>query len=306
MHIVKPFKNVLSDVRGNSISYYAKVLSTNAPDEALDEYIEQAYSANAEVKIEALKRKYISKIDNNTDYPVGSKNWIDAGALNSYRSVDDYLFTQTTATTDLVQEIDTSMANTISLMNITNVNELLIELIDLNTNEVVKEELVSLRDYGVTNFYDYLFKPFKNKKRLVKNIEWLPSSKVRITLYYTGVELGLGAVFCGTKEDTGISLYGATLGQKNYSVIDTDEWGYTKVVQRGVADTLDAKVLVQQNEIDTALKTFEDVRGTLSLFVLDARDRGVEKANVFGFCQKVSIPLEKSASEYSISIIGVI
>lgn len=304
MKIVKPYTSVLSDGT-NNIKYFNNIISTNAVDETVAEYVASTtYNANDEVKITSLKRKYISKIDGNTDYPVNSSNWVDMGALNSWSCFDDKLFSQTITSSDLIVEIDTSRATKIALMNLTAVTEAIIETTD-NSDGSIKTETISLRDYGVNNLYDYAYKPFRDKKQLLYDIEWLPSSKVKITLQTTQ-EIGVGMILSGIEESSGLTLWGSSIGQIDYSQINTDAWGNTSFVPRNVAKTVDAKLIIDTVEADTNMALFDDIRASLSLFIGDERDKGFESMNVFGFIKSVSIPLEVTKSEYTIKIIGVV
>lgn len=305
MKIVSPYKSLLTDVNSNSIEYFNTIISTNAVDENIAEYDSTAtYSIGDKVKIGALKRIYASKIDNNTSYPFGSPNWVDMGALNSYSCFDKHLDSTTTATSDLVVEIETSRATKIALLNMKNAISITIEVTD-KSNDSVKSETISLREYGVNSMYDYAYKPFRNKHKLVYNIDWLPTSTTKITIP-TATNIEVGMIMTGVEEDTGATLIGSSVGFKDYSIINTDDWGNTTFVPRGVADIIDADIIIDTAAVDGVLDTFRNARAQLSLFIGDERDKGFESLDTVGFVQDVKIPIDVAKSQYSISIIGVI
>lgn len=305
MKLVLPYKTTLTDIKGDSVEYFNTVISTNAVDETIAEFDDTAtYNINDKVKIGDLKRYYVSKIDGNTDYPYGSANWVDMGALNSYSCFDSHINTVTRATSDLIIEIDTSSATKLALINLKHVTEVTIEITDKSDN-TSKTEVISLRDYGVHSIYDYAYKPFRDKTKLFYDLEWLPSATAKITMPCAN-EISVGMIITGTEEDAGISLIGSSVGFKDFSVINTDDWGNTTFVPRGVADLIDADIIIDSVSIDAVLDTFRNARAQLSLFIGDERDKGYESMSTVGFVQDIKIPIDVTKSQYSISIIGVI
>ncbi len=309
MNIVDPYTSTLADVSGNQISYLNTIVSTNAVDETYSEYSATAtYIIGDYVKIGALKRVYQSKIDNNTDYPYGSPNWVDMGALNSYRMFDERIYTETTHTGgDLVVELDTSRATTLAILSVRGANTIRVVYTDTLQASVLSDVTYDMRDYGVLSMYDYAYKPFYDKSQLIVPLEFVPSSTVRITFHNAnGDEIGVGAVVTGIEEYLGITLVDTSVGYKDYSVINTDEWGNTTLVRRGTASVIDAKMLVDTNYVDVALEALKRARAKQILFTAGECGKGIESLTTIGFVQDVTIPLSVSKSNYSIKIIGVI
>ncbi len=305
MKIVKPFRSTLQDANGNNIEYFCKILSTNALDEELDEYDSSStYAVKSEVKIDSLKRKYRSKIEDNGDYPVGSINWVDMGALNSYSGFDNHIFSQTISTEDLEIEIDVSLATTVAIFNMQNITNLTIEHTNIDTDEIVTID-VNLRDYGAYSLYEYFYTPIKNKKQHIQEIEWIPNAKVKFSIPANGNEIAYGMILSGLSEDTGITLYSGEIGQIDYSIFETDAWGNTTFNKRAVANTLDAKILVDEENIDTVMDLSEDVRASLNLFIGDERDRGIQRMNIVGYLKSSKIPITPNKMQYDMKIVGV-
>ena len=305
MKIVAPYKSSLTDANANSIEYFNTIISTNAVDETVAEYnASTTYSIGDEVKIGSLERKYTSKINSNTSYPFSSANWVDMGALNSYSCFDSHLSSTTKASSDLIIELDTSRATKLALINLKHITEITLVTTD-NSDGSTKTEVISLRDYGVNSLYDYAYKPLRDKTKLFHTLEWLPSSSVKMTMP-APTQIEVGMILTGVEEDTGITLMGSSVGFKDYSKINTDDWGNTTFVPRGVADIIDANIIVDTSAIDGVLNTFKNTRASLNLFIGDERDKGFESMSTVGFVQDIKIPIDVAKSQYSISIIGVI
>lgn len=312
--VVSLEKEVISDTYSGvtySYEYYNINATCTATDTAHTTYADLAafMSANTThntddfIAITSLKRVFRCSADGTQGKlpPAYPSLWTDYGAINSFAAFDNTLTSQVESDVDFTITFEFNRINTIALLNMENMTS-----VRIRQSGTDIDKTVSLRDYGALSLYDLWYQPIKDVKNFkLIDLEWLPSSTVTLDFTVSGVGK-IGAVVSGYLEDLGATLYGSSVGFDDNSVYESDEYGIAKHTKRPAIDVIDAKVIVDNNEVDYVIAKLKERRGTTSLYIGDERDHGFESMTVLGYIKKIRVPIENpSKTEFPISIIGV-
>ena len=311
MKLIRPIKQTYTATYTNfslEKSYFCKLLSTTITDENYLLYDETATYNSGDFVIEPnTKRVYRSVASNNTAPLTDELSWIDWGATNSFRMFDEVANTQTKFTTTATIEITSNYHDTLSFINLKNINDIRVIQTDLSTNTVVYDKTFSLRDYGVSSLYEYWYSDIKLQTNLyIDDLLFLSNGKLTIT-FNSGGDGFIGGVVVGKKEDLGLTLYGTSVALKDYSTYKVDEFGNTTFIKKPYSRIINAKTRVEANMADYIFDKVASIRGEINLFVGDDRDKGFKSLITLGYIQDFNIPFSNPVSnEVPIKIVGVI
>lgn len=198
-----------------------------------------------------------------------STDWTSVGVSNYYAMFDNKNSTQTTNANTIEIDVGFSeLVNAVGLMNVEAASARF-QIWD-ETDTLVVDETIILRDYGVTNMHDYYFSPITALENYV-NVS-LPSfigNTGRLTLDATGGTAKLGSLVYGSQFEIGETRLGIGLGIKDYSTKDRDIFGNAVIVEREYSDLIDSVVTVQTNRIAEVRKTLSNYRAQAVVWVGD-------------------------------------
>jgi len=313
MNCVVPITTTLS-VTYDGITYakeYYKshTLLTGVVDENYPNWsTSTTYGLGDYVIVPELKRIYRSAIVGNIgSFPLASldTNWIDYGPVNSFRmfSNDDFIGSKTTGT-DIVMELDFSQRDTIALIDVDFLT-VKIELINTDTSLVVSTKDILGKDIGCFNYADYFYSTdIKYIKRVIVNdLEWLPSSKLKIT--FTG-NVSMSSVVYGTQQELGATLVGGRLRFEDNSKIKVDEIsGFRSVIRYGNLRVLDCEVVFDTDDFNTKSQMIQNIIGKNILWIPSKKDRFSESISI-GYIEDFELPMENmTKTQTQTRIIGV-
>ena len=314
MNFVSPLTTEVSTTNDNSTytqTYYGDMLSTSLTDSSVTEWSATTFSKDEYVQVSDLKRIYrASKDATASDYPPSTPDvWTDYGATNSYACVDNMILSQSESTADFNMTFQFNTCNTLSVMNIDNIEAIHIVEHDNSTNTDVYDKTINLRSYGASSLYAYWYNPIILLNQiLVDDLIWLPDATLTLSFTVTANSTGkVGAIVYGLMEELGISLMGSSVGFEDYSTYKVDIYGNTSFVRRGYANVIKAKVAIYTKRIDDTLAKLVKLRGKVSLFIGDERDNGFASMTTLGHIEKTTIPIDNPViSTFPMTIIGVI
>jgi hypothetical protein len=319
MTYVIPKKSILETVYNESIyqaSLYNSILSTDAEDDITTEWsnldangADLTFTQGQFVQVSSLKRVYrCASATSFNEYPPANPTiWTDYGAVNSYKMFDDVINSQTTFTTSCVFSLENNSTNTISFLNLSNINSIRVVQTDNISATTVYDKTFDLTDYGVLSLYDYWYKPVRYKQDLVlDDLYFLHDSTVTITLNSNGIGK-VGAVVTGLADDIGLTLYGTSVDVEDYSKYLVDEYGNTTFSKRGYARIINGQVMIDNNLVNDTVAKLAELRGSITLFIGDERKDGYSVLTTLGFIKGLKIALKNpNKTKYPIKIIGVI
>ena len=295
-----------------SFLYFANdTITTTATGDTTPEYDNTVQYLHGDyVKVSSVKRKFrcanVSGFIGKHPIDYLGIDWTDAGAINEFAMFDDSLSSATVSQNDFFTTMEIKGATTLTIQNLKNIANIRIVHKSAD-NSIIYSDTTYGRDIGRYSYYDYYTRPIKDIKKITTFLEWHGVSNIEISFTVeTGGTSEVGFFGCGVAYDLGATLYGSSVGYEDYSIYKTDEFGFTTFDKRVAVDIINGKVLIDVKKTDYALDVLKSLRGKLSHFIGDEREKGeIKSLNIVGYVKNLTIPIDgPSKNEYPIKIIG--
>ena len=219
--------------------------------------------------------------------PDNPTDWLDLGATNQYKLLDDRTSSQTTRTDNIQVTLGgVSKCDTIGLFML-DAQEVRIVVKD-SLSVTQYDETISLIQTGSSSWSDYFFKAVVYRSDLVLTI---PALYLNMTIELTvtagaGLDAKIGHVAAGKFFYVGCSLYGAEAGILDYSQKATDSFGETYLLERQFAKVVTAEVFVEPGAYDSVNSAFTNVRATPIIYDFNNETTDLESFQLFGFVRR--------------------
>lgn len=217
--------------------------------------------------------------------------WLDIAPANRYACFDNTISTVTTGTSPLVIEVQPGkICNSLSLLNISGATSLQIEVKDNVGGNVVYTKAINLDATSVLDWYMYFFEPFDLRDTVVlTDIPPYGNSVIKITLSGSGT-VSLGNFIYGTSTEIGDVQYGVTVGIRDYSVKDTDDFGNTIFVKRAFSRRMEPQLFLENTKLRYVYNLLSELRATPTVWV-GSEDAGYEPLVIFGFYKDFTVDI---------------
>ncbi len=260
---------------------------------------------------------YKSVVDNNlnvtpTDNP---SEWLRWSVSNRYAQIDLRATTYTTwdATTAtvpadnaLISTFNNESYDIISFGGVSGAS-ITVELYDNGDTLIHSETRVIYNRPNSNSWYNYYFDEFEIGVDASFLFRLPPQSGGYIT---TTVEADgdgaaqVGYMVAGSSVYVGDSLFGASLGLEDNSLIEIDDFGITTIVKRTANSFMDVDVVFPSQQVKQMERKASEVFGKIALFIGDESvDSGYEHLATLGYIEGyttvLSNPIQTQAS-YSI------
>ena len=239
---------------------------------------------------------YESAVSSNTSTPGTNTDWTDLGVSNYYAMFDTQNATQTKNLNAITFEVDfTAIVNSIGFINISGTT-LRIEIYESGGTNIY-DETIQLRDYGVSNVWDYYFTSFDYLENYVAfDIPYTSAGYGKFTLTAeTGVDAKIGSLVYGEQFEIGDTLMDMSLGIKDFSTIELDTFGNNTIIKRNYLDTIDTNVKVDNVNVQAVKRALTNYRSTPLVWVADENKA---YSLTYGIATKFSIQLQHPAYAY--------
>ena len=159
---------------------------------------------------------------------------------------------------------------------------------------------VTLQNRNVSNWTQYFLEPFVIKTDVFIGFP----SRADMTIYInvSNAYPKVGALMIGNFIELGDAGYGVSSSIDDYSVVTTDEWGVSKLVERDYVKRVNYPVTVENWAMRRAFSTLAALRATPAVFI-GSDDYRYTPFTVFGRVARFSVAL--SFATYSIVNIEV-
>lgn len=214
-------------------------------------------------------------------------NWLDIAPSNKWAMFDNYVSTQTAATSPLTVVIKPGLVNGLALFGLVGTS-LTVTVRDGLAGPVVYTTTISLEDSVVSDWYQYFFEPFTQLAEVVLT-DLPPYGDAHITVSVTGsgtVKCGILAV--GTTYAVGETQAGASVSITDYSRKVTDEFGTTTFVRRAYSRKMSATTWIASASMNKVMQVLADLRALPCVWI-GTTVEGLEPLTVFGFYKDFSI-----------------
>lgn len=239
-----------------------KRTTMNATDEVLSSWlVGTTYGLLAQVK--HLHEIYESRVAGNVgnDPVTATDKWRALGPLNSWAMFDTTTETQTKNATSILFTLTLAQAvNSIAFLNC-DAQTIRVKMTDPVAGIVFDETVSMTSTDGITDMWAWLFLPIDRRRDYVfMNLPLFSSAVIEVTINNPGSTAKCGVCTVGLLKSIGTSDYGTGFGIVDYSRIIEDEFGSRKVVLRGFAKRMSARITMLRNEVDGAARKLQDYR----------------------------------------------
>jgi hypothetical protein len=193
--------------------------------------------------------------------------WLDRGINNRWRMFDDANTSQSTFG-DVI-DVTFSVAKTINTVALMNLVASEVQIIATASGVVVYDQTFSLGS-GLTtsSYYSWFFDPIiRRTDVLAADLPPYPAMQVRVIARGIDTAVAVGTIIVGHAIALGTTLYGASVGWRDYSRIEADEFGERQIVERGYSKTGTFQLFVDPSALDGVMATLARRRAKASLFI---------------------------------------
>lgn len=239
------------------------ILASNVTQDVPDWVSTTTYAKGDLVVYQDCQTVYESLTNSNTGNipPDSPLEWLAIGASNYYALFDGKNGTQTENLESISYTVSfDQVVNSIALINLDKATTVQFEAWtsdqDYTVDTPTFDETVNLRDYGVSDFYEYWTYTVKERKNYTSfDFGTVIGGTGRMTLSgATGETVKVGSLVYGNQFYIGKSLWGAGFGIKDYSTKETDEFGNYRIVEREFKDRITVEVLLENNHDSQPVK----------------------------------------------------
>jgi hypothetical protein len=279
MKLLKPIKFDVSHlISSNAVETYApyNAGTTYAKDDYVD-YATQIY--------QSLVNSNLGKTPDTNPL-----HWQLVGPDNTHAMFDNQVSTKTTSSTPLIVEVKPDKAiNALAFLNL-DATELIVELDDPIAGNVYSNT-IDLDDTIILDWYDYFFEPFRFSTEVVlTDIPSYKNSTITITLSKSSGSVSIGNFVYGSIYHIGHTQYGTSIGNKDFSVKETDEYGNTTFIERAFSRRMQAPIILDKTQTRSVSTLLDSVRATPCVWI-GSEDSDYKPTIVFGFYKEFSMEI---------------
>jgi len=276
------------------------LIETNVEANAEAEYNPATtYALGATVQIATAHRVYESLVaDNLGNAPADNPTkWLDLGATEQYKMVDEFVNTQTSMAEELHVTVGMDRLDHLLLLGVvgTEINLKLWDgaslLWEETTDLVYTDPLLSVIEDWQGYFFGQNARLYSDIFRQVTVLAFTPTLEITIT--YPGGTAKLAMVTAGLAVHLGATQYGAEIGILSYSKKVTDGYGRTYLKQGARAKRNQLLVWVDSARIDIVNQWLMELDAIPCAWVGDEKC-GTMALLTFGFFRDYGIVLEKT------------
>lgn len=200
-------------------------------------------------------------------YPNETVNWLDLGAANRYNMFHLERNTQSIETSSpLTVEINTG--ERVGMVAIGNIeaNEVTLYVYD-SSAALVYSETKDLINRTITGWFDYFYQPFLQvENTLFTNIPINITHTHKLTFTKVTGSVKVGSVVMGMPFKVGISRVGAQARRMNFSTIDRDFDGESKITIRRSIPKTSQEVVIDKSNLNSVAKLVDDLNGVVTVW----------------------------------------
>lgn len=233
--------------------------------------------------------------------------WLFVSATNRFKMFDVSVGSGTTNSGTIDVKITPgSVCNSVVLFDVDGSSAQLI--VRNSANTIVYDETRSLADFSAINsYYNYFFSPITETG--ASEVAFLDIPNYSGASFQLIIDAGAGTASCGEMivgQQTALAVtnFGTSVGIKDYSVKNIDDFGNVTIIQRAYSKRADYDVTVETSDVSAFTRFLASVRTTPVVYI---GDETRSETIVLGYYRDFSIVLSgPSISECSLSVEGLI
>lgn len=249
-----------------------KLVYTNVPEDDYTAWSAGTYPADTWVRHNHRVWKALKETNKEPGSADAANDWLDGGATNRYKCIDEKVGTQTTREDGIVIEVEASeFVNSVALLNVF-ANSIKVQMIDPVEGVVFEREAFTY-DAGVKNWWQYFFKPIRRRTDVVfDDLPLYAGVTLRIELIVPeGTVARLGTLIIGSRFDLGCARYGSSVGIRTHSIKEFDEWGSVFISKRPWAKRVELDLLIDTDRVDEVINELAPLESEACVYIGHSR-----------------------------------
>lgn len=289
------------------------ILNTNVPETEPEWVAGTTYEQAAVVRYNHRVYKSIVAGNQGNQPDVSPASWMDQGATNPYRCIDEYI-NSATEHSSIEMTIRAARISAIAFFGVSGTN---MRLVMRNDKEgLVMDREVGLMRWAVSggqsckSWSEYFFGARIRKCRHFMLVPLMGAgTTLEISITDTsGIMCRCGNIVIGQMLDIGATQFGLGLELSDYSKKVVDEFGRVFLKMGNYALSAEADVFIRRGDLDGVMGVMTDLRGRAHCWMLENTDMPMHESTVvYGFWDSFHPVIDGPAGyKYSIVIKGMI
>jgi hypothetical protein len=195
--------------------------------------------------------------------------WVEVSATNRWKLFDLVNSSQTAKATSMTYTVRPgTVVTAVAGVNMTSVYTIRIRMVSDAYGLVYDKTITRTRTPPSVGWWAWMFG--RRTESLASYYADLPSfADAQITVDFTGLaDMAVGTLILGQVSRWGMGLVaGVTLGIRDYSIKQTNEWGDIVLTKRSYAQKVPFPLLLNTSEVDTFFRFLTSVRATPCLWI---------------------------------------
>lgn len=287
----------------------AKLTATNVPETDYSAWSAGTYNAGDRVIYDHKVWEAIATTTAQPDTGAAANppTWLFVSATNRYKMFDTTVGSSTTnsGSIEVTIEPDTPY-NALVLFG---VEAATVQLIVRDSGStIVYDETITLADYSpITGYYLYFFGDLPTDAQ--SEVTFLDIPLYANASYELIIDAGAGTASCaeavfGQQTALAVTNFGTTVGIKDYSVKQVDDFGNVTIVQRPFSKRAEYDLTVETSQVGLFTRFLANIRATPVVYIGDPNR---SETIVFGYYRDFNVVLSNpSISSCSLTIEGLI
>lgn len=173
---------------------------------------------------------------------------------------------------------------------------------------IVYDQTINLADYsGITGYFNYYFLPILETGATEVAFIDIPNysgASFQLIIDAGTSDASCGEMIIGQKSVLAVTNFGTSVGIKDYSVKNIDDFGNITITTRAYSKRADYDVTVETSQVGQFNKFLASIRSTPAVYIGDPNR---SETIVLGYYRDFSVVLSNpSISECSLSVEGLI
>jgi len=303
MQLIRPTEippNTLTDTE--AVLTASNVASDDAPEYASG----TSYSQGDQVIVLGTTQRLYEALQSTTgDFPPDNPSiWNDLGAINRWKMFDGGTFTQTSNADSIEVSLEPgAIVNSFSLFNI-EASEAQVVVTDPLEGEVFNKTYSLVDKTNIVSWYAYFFEPILLSETLTDlSLPSYGNATIDITLTNTGNIARCGLAVLGQEADLGTTIFGTSVGIRDFSRKEADQFGNFTVVERRFFRLVDYDARVETAKVQFVQSTLNSRRALPTVYIGNVDN---PETIVYGYYRDFDIVLSNPAfSNATIEVEGL-
>jgi hypothetical protein len=295
-------------IRPTPITSAMLTASSVAEDDYLPWSGDTNYAKGALVISTVTHRIYTSAIDDNLNHDptaAGQTQWTDMGPTNRWAMFDQVVGSVTEGVGTISVTLVAGIVDSLAILD-TDADQVTVSIVVDGTEIHHETKATSLSGSIISDWYSYFFAPV-GKVDVLTFLQLPISAAAVITVTIAGSdpegEVGVGTLLVGRVIDVGSTEAGASAGITDFSKKDTDDFGFTTIVERAWSKTMQCRAILPTAQVDGIENALAQLRAKPALWI---GEEGLSSLTIYGFFKDFSVDMQYPNYSYiSVTIEGL-